>query len=204
MQAAHALHRSGSTPTTAPRQRLRSPDRRSQPRSRQRNPRWRLGLLALVTALVAATAIGISVSRDSQTADAAPAPLVNIYVTDGYGNYESCWRSQSGSSARYYCRDLVWEAVGYVPTAAAGWHRVESNNWTVKTTWGTVLEGCTNPTTGFTCSARARNISVTTYSTSQWNLFGSALEEWGNNQGHIASCFEAIYNRSADIGPCLG
>jgi hypothetical protein len=156
-----------------------------------------------VALAVGAALIGIVGLRESKEVAAAPTALINIYTTDGYGTYRSCYRTSSGSQSVYYCRDLTYESVGYVPTFAKGKSEIAPGNWTITSASGTTYEGCTNPATGFTCAARASSISIKSYDSNPWYLYGSALKTTFINTGTAAECLYALYHFDPDITACL-
>ena len=157
-----------------------------------------LFMVACILVIVAVVGTG-----NSDRAFAAPSPLVNIYTTTGNGQSQACWRKTSGRSVQYYCRNLQYESVGYLPSFAVGKKQVVPGNWTIVTRTGAVYEGCTNPSRGFTCSARATRINIRTYNSSKWRYYGSALVTSFRNTGTAAECIYNLYYKNPDITSCL-
>lgn len=159
-----------------------------------------LGLVALLAVGAIATAT-LTSSPPAQAA--APTALVNIYVADAYGTVRPCYRTTSGSSSKYFCRVISREYISYLPTAAKGKREVAPGNWSVTLSTGLLLEGCTNPSTGFTCYSHASSISIKQYNSNPWSYYASALKSTFVNTGTAATCLYGLYHFDPDITSCL-
>jgi len=68
---------------------------------------------------------------------------------------------------------------------------------------GLLLEGCTNPSTGFTCYSHAWSISIKQYNSNPWSYYASALKSTFVNTGTAATCLYGLYHFDPDITSCL-